>query len=511
MADRDGPFHVWVKPIGSGSFQDLTPGRGDLTNAGPVRNVGFNSDGSELWLNGTTGRRVTLLPLMGGAPRPFLGEHAVNVVWAPDGKHLVYFTYDGDPLIVADADDNNEKQILPGRSGDHNHSVVFSADSRWIYYAHADQSIAEFDIYRIPAAGGTPEPLAALHTDVRDLTPIDNRWVLFVAHSNDGSGPWLWALDVDQRKTHRVSVGLERYLSLSASADARHLVASIVKSTAAGLWSIPIRDALVEERDVAPFKMPSARALAPRFGSASTLFYLSSSGGGDGLWRIQDGLAVDIRMGAGAPLVETPSVSKNGDRVAVVVGTPAKKRITIVSADGADRQLLSDAVDVRGTSTWSTDGKSIITGGSDEHGLGLFSIPVDGGPPRRLISGPAADPVLSPDGQIIVYLGRQTAYAPLLAMRLDGTQVPLPPIQIRTGGRGRFRFRSDGRLVYVLGDIGAQDFWLLDITTQHTRQMTKLSSQAAINTFDISPDGSHIVFDRVRDLADVALIDLARR
>jgi hypothetical protein len=370
--------------------------------------------------------------------------------------------------------------------------------------------MSEYDIYRIPAAGGTPEAMASLHTDVRDLTPIDKRWVLFVAHADDGSGPWLWALDVDRKETHRVSVGLDRYLSVAAGADGRRLVASIVKSTVAGLWSMPIHDGLVEEREVTPFKMSSARALSPRFGSASTLFYLSSSGGGDGLWRIQDGQAVDIRMGAGAPIVETPSVWKNGDRIAVVIGTPGKRRITIVSADGADRRPLSDAVDVRGTSTWSADGTSIITGGSDEHGPGLFSVPVDGGPPRRLMSGPATDPVLSPDGQTVVYLGPKIPDAPLLAMRLDGKPVQLP--EIKPGVLARFRFLQDGRLVYVRSDeTGAQDFWFLDIPTQHTQRMTKLSSPASINNFDISPDGSRIVFDRVRDLADVALIDLARR
>src|SRR5262249_16211935 len=182
------------------------------------------------------------------------------------------------------------------------------------------------------------------------------------------------------------------------------------------------------------------------------------------------------------------------------------------SADGADPRPLSDAIDIRGTSTWSADGKSIITGGSDEHGLGLFSVPVDGGAPRRLLSGPAADPVLSPDGPTVVYLGPRAGSAPLLAMRPDaGKPVPLPAISIRAGGRGRFRFLADGRLVYVMGNVGGQDFWVLDIATQHTRQMTKLSSPAAIDTFDISAGGSRIGFDRVHDLADVALIDLARR
>ena len=71
MADRDGPFHVWLKQVGTGAFVDLTPGAEDQRNVGPNRGVGFTGDGAEIWLNGTAGRRFSIMPLMGGARRPF--------------------------------------------------------------------------------------------------------------------------------------------------------------------------------------------------------------------------------------------------------------------------------------------------------------------------------------------------------------------------------------------------------------------------------------------------------
>jgi serine/threonine protein kinase/Tol biopolymer transport system component len=508
LADRNGPFHAWIKQVGTGSFIDLTPGQGDQTNTGPNRSVGFSGDGSEVWLNGSTDRRLTLLPLMGGTPHAFLSEHAVNVGYSPDGTRLVYFTYDGDPLIVADASGGNEHQIIPAVNGDHNHFPAFSTDGRWIYYTRWSHSVTDADIWRIPATGGAREQLTELHTDVRYLTPIDIHTVLFVAPDYDRSGPWLWALDVDRHVTTRVSIGLDRYLSVAASANGRRLVATVAKSTA-GLWSVPILDRLVEERDVTPVPLSTARGLAPRFGRGA-VFYLSSSGGGEGLWRQQDGrAAVDIRIGSDGPL-EAPAVSPDGDRVAVVLVIHGKERLATVSADGADLRLLAETLDARGTSSWSPDGNFIFIGGSDAEGPGLFRVPVNGGPPARLMKGPAGDPVVSPNGQIIVYLGLQTAFAPLLAMRVDGTPVPLPPIRILTGGRGRFRFLPDGRLVYLLGESGAQDFWVLDPTTNVSRRMTRLSSPGTISTFDVAPDGSRIIFDRVRELSDIALIDLHR-
>jgi serine/threonine protein kinase/Tol biopolymer transport system component len=512
LGDQGGPFHVWLKQVGTGNFQDLTPGTGDQRNAGPNRSVGFSDDGSEVWINGTAGRRLMLLPLTGGTPRTFLSEHTVNVAWSHDGTQLVYFTYDdGDALFVADRTGGNARQILISNKGDHNHFPAWSPDGQWIYYAHSIQAIAEFDVWRIPSSGGTPERLTEQPSDVRYVTPIDARTVLFVAPGLDRAGPWLWALDVTRKVTHRVSIGLERYLSVAASNDGRRLVATVAQPTSS-LWSVPILDRPAEERDVAPYPTPTVRASAPRFGRAS-LFYLSSSGPGDGLWRLQDGKAVEIWKGSDQALFDSPSVSPPGDRVAVVLGKQGRLQLTLISAEGADHHSFAESIDVRGTSAWSPDAKWIVTGGNDAQGSGLFKIPVAGGAPVRLVTGTAFDPVWSPDGNLIVYTGWPNASAPLLAVRPDGTPVTLPAIRIPSGGGGRARFLPSGKgLVYMKGtsSAGAQDFWLLDLATNKSRQITKLSNAATMNTFDIAPGGEQIVFDRVRENSDIRLIDLPK-
>ena len=57
----------------------------------------------------------------------------------------------------------------------------------------------------------------------------------------------------------------------------------------------------------------------------------------------------------------------------------------------------------------------------------------------------------------------------------------------------------------------SQDFWLLDLGTMELRQLTELDNLATMRTFDITPDGSMIVFDRRRQNSDVVLIDLPGR
>ncbi|HVH28554.1 MAG TPA: hypothetical protein VM818_17440 [Vicinamibacterales bacterium] len=267
--------------------------------------------------------------------------------------------------------------------------------------------------------------------------------MLYVAPAQDGSGPWLWSLDTERRESRRVSFGLERYTSISASADGRRLVATVANPTAS-LWRVPILDRVAEDADVSAFPLPTVRALAPRF-AGSTLFYLSSSGSGDGLWTYQSGQALEIWKGADSPLREAPAVSRDGQRAAIVLRRDGRLRLYLVSADGAEVQSVADEVDVQGAAEWSADGRWIVAGGTDSKGPGLFKIPVEGGAALRIADGLAFNPVWSPDGSLIVYAGPNVdARFPLLAVTPDGTPIQMPDVRVPYLGE-RVRFLPDGK------------------------------------------------------------------
>jgi Tol biopolymer transport system component len=199
--------------------------------------------------------------------------------------------------------------------------------------------------------------------------------------------------------------------------------------------------------------------------------------------------------------------------VAIALRRNGKLRLHLLSSDGAEVQPLTDSIDVRGSSSWSPDQKWVMTGGSDASGDGLFKVPVDGGPVVRLAKGQALDPVWSPDGNTIVYVGPNIgSQSPLLAVRPDGSVVALPSIQVRREGGGiRTRFLPDSRgLVYMQGLVISQDFRLLDLETGRSRQLTTFNHGEAMWGFDVSPDGKQIVFDRARNASDIVLIELPR-
>ena len=508
LSDRDGPYHLWLKQIGTGAFQDLTPDAADQRDQGPNRSVGFSADGSEIWGHG--GNRLRLRPLTGGPARAFLTDNAVNVAWSPDGSQLVYFAFaPGDPMFIADRTGGNARQILVSDPGDHNHFPVWSQDGKWIYYTHAIQAVYEFDIWRIPAAGGTPEQLTNESSDKRYVTPIDANTVLFVAPGPDRTGPWLWALDVKRRAAHRVSVGLGE-VSLRRGERG---------------WPPPGRRGGESDRDVV--ECAGSRSSRRRAGR----FSLSDAN------RTRAGTPIRNRLAVLSVLERTrrrivAASERQGRGDLEGIGRAARRIAGGVAAGrsghGRAQAEPQAAVDAR-VRRWRRP--SFVRSGDqcswyvdvvprremDRHrrqrcpGAGLFKVPVDGGDPVRLVKGPADNPVWSPDGNLIVYEGQQTAFAPLQAVRPDGSPVTLPVIRVPSGGGGHFRFLPSGKgLVYLMGPSGDHNFWLLDLDSKKSRQLSRLSSPATINTFDITPDGSRIVFDRVRENADLRLIDLPK-
>jgi Tol biopolymer transport system component len=514
LSDRDGPFDAWVTQVGSDEFLNLSKGRFPDLYLDRVRNVGFSGDDAHVWMriSAPDGKKEDswLVPTMGGTPRPFL-PNAVEVVWSPDRMRTLFHpSVPGDPIFVADRNGANSRQIFIEKPGNHNHFPAWSLDGRFVYFVSGILSPYDMDMWRIPSTGGTPERLTNYHSRVAYPAFLDERTLLYTAPRPDGSGSGLYAMDVDRRIPHALSFGLEEYASVAASADGRRLVVTVANPTS-HLWISPISENVVDDSGVSRYFLPAVRAAAPRFGPGYLLF-LSSKGGVEGLWRFKDGSTTELWKGSEGSVAAAPAISPDGTQICFLVRDGKRARLHMMAAEGTGARRITESLDVRDAPSWSPDGKWIAVVASEGKEQPLFKVAVDGRDPVRLVGGVNFNPVWSPDGRFIAYSEHHGGPTyQLRAVTPDKQPFRLPEVTVRAGGN-RYRFLPGGKaMVLIQGYIRHQDFWFLDLATGQLRQLTNLRPGFDIRSFDISPDGKQILFDRFRENSDVVLIDLPPR
>ena len=517
LADRDSLFDAFVTRIGSGQFTNLTRGRFDQLLNEDVRNIGFNPDG-DVWLRVAdlnSPASVRLLPAA-GAERPFL-KTAVMAAWSPDRSRLAYHeTTPGDPIFVANADGTNAKRIFIGGRGQHAHHLTWSPDGRFIYFSHGLPP-DEMDIWRLPAEGGAPERITSQNSRLGYPVLIDDKTLLYTATAGDGTGPWLYMMDLGDRVPIRLSSGVEHFISIAASAEIRgqprRLVAT-VSNPSVELWTIPLTSGITGSGGASRISVPTARSAAPRFARDSSLLYLASRSGADGLWRLSGTSAVEIWKPTDAAVTSAAAPSPDGQRVCFVLRRDQRSTLRCSLADGSGPTMLAESLDVRGAPSWSPDGKWIAVAARDSGAVRVFKIRVEDGTEERLIDSVSSNPVWSPDGRFILYSGTPRGRSvPLNAVTPEGKPFSLSFGALLVDRLGdSYRFLPDGKSVVVkLGGFRRQDFWLIDIATGRRRQLTRLQPGQSLLRFDVSPDGKRIVFERVRENSDVALIEVPGR
>jgi Tol biopolymer transport system component len=271
LSDRDGQMDAWVTQVGSGDFHNLTRGSlRELVNPS-IRTLGFSPDATfvTIWTRQPDGSRsqdinIWAAPLKGGPLRPYLAE-AAEFDWSHDGKRLVYHTTaPADPLFVKERDQLTGRRLYVAPAGVHCHFPVWSPDDAFIYFARGVPP-DEWDIWRLRFPGGTPERITFHNARVTYPVFLNRRTLLYLATDRDGSGPWLYAVDVEGRVPYRVTSGVERHTSLAASADAARLVVTVANPKSS-LWRVAISGETVAETGASRIAPPNGRGLCPRLG-----------------------------------------------------------------------------------------------------------------------------------------------------------------------------------------------------------------------------------------------------
>src|SRR2546430_1344980 len=195
-------------------------------------------------------------------------QPAVSAAWSSDGSRLAYHELTpGDPIFVAGPDGRDARRIYIARPGLHSHYPTWSPDGRFVYFSHG-LPLDEMDVWRIPFTGRCPERMTSHNSRVAFPVIVDHCTHLDTATDDDGGGPWLYMMDVEERTPNRLTTGVAHFVSIAASADVagepRRLGATGSKPSVQ-LWSVPLTDGIAGEASVRRVALPTARSAAPRF------------------------------------------------------------------------------------------------------------------------------------------------------------------------------------------------------------------------------------------------------
>jgi dipeptidyl aminopeptidase/acylaminoacyl peptidase len=366
------------------------------------------------------------------------------------------------------------------------------------------------DIWRIPSAGGNPERITSHNTHVIYPVLLDRRTLLYLATDVDGTGPWLYSVDVERRIPHRLGPGLDRYSSLAVSADRHRLVATLA-SPKRTLWRLRLPDSQTKAAAAVQVPLTAGAGFLPRLGS-DYLLYVTATGSGESLWKLKGETSTELWSGQGARVVGGPTISPDGRYFAFTAKRQNQILLYMIQADGTEAKVIAHSLSLQGDPAWAPDGQSIISAINEAGVPHLFRIPINGSSPTPFVDEYSLDPAWNPNGQFLVYSGPDigTTFS-LKAVTAAAAPHALPTITLTRGAR-HLAFLPGGHVLVVLrGEIQHKNLWLIDLDTGAKRQLTNLPPDFDVQDFDISPDGHEVVLERAQESSDVQLIDLPRR
>jgi Tol biopolymer transport system component len=517
VSDRDGPMDVWVTQVGTGQFYNLTHGRVRELDNPWARSLGFSPDGTlvTFWTrrpdaSGGSAPSVWAVPVLGGPPRPYL-QVGVELDWSADGTRLAYHTAGpGDPLYVRDAAPTAEaRQIVSAPAGQHSHFLTWSPDQAYIYFVQGAVP-DRMDVWRIRPSGGRPERITTHDSRVSDPAFLDSRTLLYLASDGDGSGPWIFSIDVERRVSRRVSSGIDRYTSLAASADGRRVVATLASPKGA-LWRVPLSGSRASMSDARRIPLTTGRGSSPRYG-AGHLLYVSSKASGDSIWKLVGETASEVWSAPDARIVGAPALARGGGRIAFSSRLKGLTSLWIANADGTETRPIGTSLPLQGSPAWAPDGRAVTVAVVTDGVPHLVNLPLDGGPPVPLAREYSVDPTWSPDGGLVVFSGPDIGTTlEVQARKADASAYPMPSLKLTRGAR-HLAFLPGGRSLVVLrGELRHKDLWRIDLDTGAEQQLTELPPDFTVRDFDISPDGRELVLEEEQQHSDIVLLEIPPR
>jgi len=497
----------------------------------------ISPDGSEVAF--VSGGDIWTVPATGGDAR-LLVAHAENEtrpLYSPDGKYLAFgSTRSGNGDIYLLTLDTGDLRRLTFDDG--GESVTsWSKDSKLVYFQSTSRDIAGMnDLYRVAITGGTPMPVTAdrYASEFFGTPSPDGTTLAFSARGISAAQWWrkgsshldqteIWTCKIGTKKGdkptyERLTEGGAKELWPLWSTDGQLIYYMSDRNGSQNLWSKPIKGVATMLTT-----FTDGRVLWPSISNNGKTIVFERD---FQIWAYDvaskkaSPIAIRLRGAAAGTSVDHQkltsqfrdlAVSPDGKKVAFT----AHGEVFAASAkDGGDAIRVSNSPAVESQVAWMPNSRILIYA-STRHGMAnLFQYDFATRAETRLTDSSLDDssPVVSPDGQSIVYM-RNGQELRLMELSSKKERVLYKGYLGRApfAGTGTLTFSPDGKWVAFVayGTKTFRNVWVVPVAGGEAKPVSFLANTFGGNV-NWSPDGKYILFgtNQRTETAQIARVDL---
>ncbi|WP_293902205.1 S41 family peptidase [Phenylobacterium sp.] len=492
----------------------------------------LSPDGAEIAF--VSGGDIWTVPAAGGGASLLVTDPATEgrPFYSPDGRELAFTsTRDGAANIyVLTLATGRLRRLTYADAGEQLDG--WSRDGRWLYFASAANDIArQNDIWRIPAAGGTPLEVSRERylNEFNSAPSPDGQSIALMAKGVSSAQWWrrghshldeaeLWLKPIAANAPYRKLLGAtSKRLWPMWRPDGRALYFMSDESGAENIWRLSL-DPGAKPEPVTRFT--DGRVLFPAIGYDGRAIVFERE---FEIWTLDPATGVAARVPItlrGAPagagerrLTETTfrsmAVSPDGRKVAVIAhgevfAAPAK--------DGGQALRITETDGAEGDLAWSPDSRRLayVSERGRTRQVMEYDFTTQKEAPLTAATDVDAGPVYSPDGRMLAYVhGRNELHVATLAEAgRPGRDAVIFSGALDRNDASRVAWSPDGKwLAFGVTDRKSfRNVWVVPAIGGEARPVSFLANGAAADRIAWSPDGKYLVFDTAQRSEDSHMV-----